>query len=137
MPLYWSPAIPNGYEWLQILETDIPVWFLSSLRMFCGLQGGKLVKIGNKQSKLVPNLPNQVYITLYLSLDNGYKWWQIVKTDIPVRLLSSSKVFSMENLSEDQPKMLKLVLNFQMSIKKPAASLVTSPMGSEWLYIIG
>ena len=31
----------NGYERLQILETDIPVWFLS-------LQGGKLVKFGNK-----------------------------------------------------------------------------------------
>ena len=32
--------------------------------------------------------------------------------------------------------MLKLVLNFQMSIKRPAASLVTSPMANEWLYII-
>ena len=25
---------PNDYEWLYIVETDIPVWFLSSLGMF-------------------------------------------------------------------------------------------------------
>ena len=35
-----SPMVMNGC----IVETDIPVWCLSSLKMFSGFQGEKLVK---------------------------------------------------------------------------------------------
>ena len=51
-----SRDIPNGYEWVHIVENDMPTHCSSILGLFGVLQGIKLLKNGQKSPEILSTL---------------------------------------------------------------------------------
>ena len=85
----------NGYEWLDVIRTDIQLWFVTCFRMFEGLLCGKLVRNQSNIAKIWPKSPKSSLRSLCLSryISNGNEWWDQVKTDIPEWFLTSFSLF--------------------------------------------
>ena len=68
MPLYWYWDIPNGYNWLKMIETDMPVYVMTCFVVYGGLQGWNLVKNKQKIADFAPKSQNPIWC-LYIGVE--------------------------------------------------------------------
>ena len=137
MLLSWSWYIPNVYEWLHIIETDMAVWFLSNFRVLGGLNGRKFVKKWSNIAKWGPKSKKSSLRPLRWSwyIRNTYEWLYIIEIDTPALFLSYFRVFGglqSRNNGRNMVKNLSKLPNESLNLTNQAIGYFlghdTSPM---------